>query len=243
MQPQKTESTPGLEHGSKATSPLWGCSLRILHPQTSHDTVSSRHPAVVGPSCNFSACYSQHHCQCLHMGYHQCFIWPGALVYYTVTMCFSAARSSSVLVYFTCSWSEQTSWTSTFTATIITKACFVRSGFYESLKASRWPDSFVSWQQILYIHTYLKQFSNQYFHRNSGSNDCVMRRCHLKWQITTQLQFPPTRSLGIMFTCTKYSGFCLYSKRDNMTTKLFTCLMKLHIPLISPCTCSSACSA
>ena len=40
-----------------------------------------------------------------------------------------------------------------------------------------------------------------------------------------------------MFTYTEYSGFCPYSKKDNIPTKLFTWLMKMNIPLIFPSAC------
>ena len=43
-----------------------------------------------------------------------------------------------------------------------------------------------------------------------------------------------------MFTYTEYSGFCPYSKKDNIPTKLFTWLIMtewMNIPLIFPFTC------
>lgn len=79
--------------------------IPLTQLSNSHGTASSCH-SVTQPSevflVIFAACYSQQHCQYLHMGYHQCIIWPVALVYCTGSMCFSAARSSSVLVYLTC---------------------------------------------------------------------------------------------------------------------------------------------
>lgn len=99
--------------------------------QTSHDSFAC-YPASTSLPSNFSPCYSQQHCQYLHMGSHQCIIWPVALVYYTASMCFSAARSRSVLVYSPGSWGEQTCWTSaytTFCPTTIKKAGLFTTDF------------------------------------------------------------------------------------------------------------------
>lgn len=131
---QKAENTPGLQHETS----LWGGSMRtaLFQISISHDTLSPRHasryPAIMSRPRHFSARCSQQRCQCLHTGCHQCIIWPVSLVYCTDSACFSAARSSSVLVYLTGSWSEQTSRTSTFTSFCATAA---NKGFIKKKKA------------------------------------------------------------------------------------------------------------
>lgn len=92
---QIQKNTPGLEHQSRAT---------ICSRTTSLTLTSTSHGGFfpswfTSPSLHESC---QEHCQYLHMGYHQCIIWPIARVYHTGSMCFSAARSSSVLVYSFC---------------------------------------------------------------------------------------------------------------------------------------------
>lgn len=51
-----------------------------------------------------------------------------------------------------------------------------------------------------------------------------------------------TRQLLTMSTCTHHSGFCPSSEKDNNLIKLFTCLMKMNIPLLFSFTCSCVCA-